>query len=330
MDVKPLYSAADLARWDAFIVRSSGGTLFHTSSWKPLCELIPGDLWRVAAVENDQGEIDGGIVFVERRRLGLRLAIQPLGTPYIGIVLPDVVVDPGKREEIARCLLDWLTRQCRYAFFQNPPECSVLSGAGFRWSIIERSTPYVTLDDKDAMWSALKGNARRKINKVRKAGYQINVMERPVLFPDEREDMEHLLESTNQRVGQVIYPFEFVHALLADEQLSSRRLVLWARPGLGAPPEAMLAFVWDERKAYYLLPLASDEGLKAGAMYLLVWRAMKMLSEKGIKSLDMLGSNLPGLARFKGYFNGDDKPYHQLKYYRNPVIRILDLLRKHH
>ncbi|GAB4313686.1 MAG: hypothetical protein Kow0059_04990 [Candidatus Sumerlaeia bacterium] len=349
----------DLAAWDDAVRASPMGSLFLTTPWRECAQWHTGDRMLYAGWRDADGRLSGGVTIAERRRWGLRLGVQPLGTPYLGFWLaaqaaadsgagpPDTTsrrAEPaqpphlsgpappvlgGDAEQygaIVRELMAWVKRRFHCAYFQTPPEWPgpPPEGQGALprgWATPVRRTLLVSLGGEKDMWARLRGNARRLIRRAREAGWETVVMERGALFPDEREAVRRLLAATHQRVGHTLYPEPFVERLLTSEAMGPHRLTLWARPGLGAAPGAMLTVVFDPHRAYYLLPLAEDGALRAGAMYLLVWEAMSRMAARGVPVFDLLGANLPHLVRFKENFGGAAVSYRQWQCWRWPWLR---------
>lgn len=330
MPVELLTSASDLAAWDELVQRSPAGTLFHSTAWRKGAEWRAGDRMLYTGWRAADGQLRGGMAICERRKWGLRLGAQPLGTPYLGFIADDIQ-NSGNFSNMRRELFAWAARRFHHAYFQTPPEWPGPPESGRLprgWEAPERQTPIVALDGgEEKMWSGLRGNARRIVRRAREAGWEIAAMDRAALFPDEREALGRLLAATHRRVGGAIYPEPFVERVLASEALTPHRFTLWARPGLGAAPGAMLTIVFDARRAYYLLPLAEEDSLKAGAMVLLIWEAMRRLAQMGISSLDLLGANRPHLARFKENFSPELLTYHQWRCCSNPFLRVAFSLR---
>jgi hypothetical protein len=77
-------------------------------------------------------------------------------------------------------------------------------------------------------------------------------------------------------------------------------------------PGSMAFFVTDSKRGYYLFG-ANDPALRdAHTGTAVLWDAFHILSQEGIKEIDMEGVNSPYRGWFKLSFGGDLKPYYQV------------------
>lgn len=118
--------------------------------------------------------------------------------------------------------------------------------------------------------------------------------------------LEWILErdrQQQQRRGYAALPAGFVTAWrdLGPREGAGADVVA-LRAEIGREPVAAMLFLCHGRRATYHVGWSDERGREHGAHNLLLWRAMRLLREKGIERLDMGGVNTQrgaGIARFK-------------------------------
>lgn len=88
-------------------------------------------------------------------------------------------------------------------------------------------------------------------------------------------------------------------------------------------PQAAIAVIWDAKRASFWLSGSSQAGRKSGAIYLLLWAAIKEAAKKDL-IFDFEGSMAPSVEAVFRSFGATRTPYYRL-YRAKP--RILSLLR---
>ena len=142
---------------------------------------------------------------------------------------------------------------------------------------------------------AMHGKWRNRLRKAEASGLHVTRL------PNRFEELTWLInaEQAQQKLrGYRALPASFMAAWLANDKSS----VLTLAADQGDAPLAAMMFLRHGNTATYHLGWSSDAGRKSHAHNLLLWKAIKRLSTKGVQTLD-LGTletvNAPGLARFK-------------------------------
>lgn len=110
-------------------------------------------------------------------------------------------------------------------------------------------------------------------------------------------------EEMRQRERKRFYalPTAFVDNYIAAHANPRQAALILTADGQSQPVAAML-FLIHGSAATYQLGWSTAQGRAANAHNLILWRAMAMLKERGVKTLDLGGVNtedLPGISRFK-------------------------------
>ncbi len=309
------------ADWDAFTNASPQGSLFSSWLWKGVVERGTPFSMRIYGVCLNN-RLAAGVVLMEKRQIGHLVALNPLLTPYQGFLLPppssSKLSDRLSREHRAlTVLIKFLER--RYAqidLYNVPALTDVRPFLQHRWRAVPRFTYYLNIADLDALWEGFDGSVRRAIKKAQRSELTVGKMQ---CTPGE---IFNLLEQTFQKQGgKNPIPETLIDVIVADEKLSEHRVCIGARTPGGELISAIVC-LWDERRAYYLLAASNPAFLSTGVNSLLIWELARYLSNTGIHSLDFIGANIPGIARFKETLNPETITYYRLERWTSPIFRI--------
>lgn len=143
--------------------------------------------------------------------------------------------------------------------------------------------------------NAMHGKWRNRLRAAERANMQVTRL------PNRFEELGWLIEAEQAQQktrGYRALPTGFVAAWLASDKSN----VLTLAADQGDAPLAAIMFLRHGNTATYHLGWSKSAGRASNAHNLLLWQAVKRLSAKGVRTLD-LGSldtiNAPGLARFK-------------------------------
>ncbi|MGD2131413.1 MAG: GNAT family N-acetyltransferase [Maricaulaceae bacterium] len=170
------------------------------------------------------------------------------------------------------------------------------------------STVIVDLErDLDDLRARLEGKWRNRLAAAERAGLAIargGVKPRQYAWLLEKESGQRAVR------GYRALPTGFVEAYAEAKGAKDALLVL--RAGEDRDPIAGMMFLIHGEAASYHIGWSSDEGRKAGAHNVLLWRGVEMLRERGVRRLDLGGVNTQsgaGLARFKIGVGGEVVTY---------------------
>jgi len=169
--------------------------------------------------------------------------------------------------------------------------------AGFRRVMTGQSTIHLDLRRPPARIEAgLHGKWRNMLRRARQAPLEVKRIRGGPLLAW----LIAANETHRRRVGYRGPSPAFFHALAGASRASDSQFALIARRG--STPVAGALFQLHGRGATYLIGHTGEEGRRLRAQYLLLWRAIEMLRERGVALLDLGGVDTvgaPGVARFK-------------------------------
>ena len=307
--------AAELARYGPFVAASPQGTVFAGRPWLELLgRHVPGRVFALAFAA--AGEVRAFVPVWERRLplVGAVAELPPL-TPYWGPLLPP----PGelRAERVKARDHDALAavaaefkRRWPYARLACHP--SLADVRPFGWAGFADASRYTSLlppADADAFLAGVSSSLRNKIKQGRPEDVSVAADAGPFLA---------LYAQTFARRGMdapAAPPF------VADvvTTFAAAGGVLYYIKGAGGTPAAARFALRDGRAAYDLLAAAADDGPGPLGAYLL-WREVRDTWAAGL-TLDLVGVNVPAIARFKESFGGILTPYHVLTHHRSWLVR---------
>lgn len=164
-------------------------------------------------------------------------------------------------------------------------------------------------DGAEAAWQRFEGRARTSVRRAEESGVTV----RQSTAPDDWRVFFELHQATYQRLGVPSYPAALFRAIY--EQLVPAGLCCVQFAELSGTPIAATNIACYKHGGYFWHGFASDQGLRANALTLLIWSAIKDLAGKGtLQWLDCGEAVLhPGgkyrqLSDFKKSFGGELYP----------------------
>ena len=153
--------------------------------------------------------------------------------------------------------------------------------------------------DHEAMWSALRGSARRNIRAAERAGAEVSV----------RRDIEavetfHRLHCDLRRhkYGLLAQPLQFFESIW-EQFAPSGDIALLVAEADGQVAAVMVFLTWADTM-YYKFGASAGDGLSVRPNDLLFWEAMKLASSQELQRIDLglSDADQDGLIRFKRKF----------------------------
>ncbi|ETX28762.1 hypothetical protein RISW2_04485 [Roseivivax isoporae LMG 25204] len=175
------------------------------------------------------------------------------------------------------------------------PDPATLRAAGW-WPLLTPGTvALLPLGDADSLRAGLSGKWRNRLARAEEAG--MRVTRRPL--PPDPDHWVLAAEARQARArGYRGWPPRLAAAYAAATP-GGAQLFVAERAGV---PLAGLVLLVHEGSATWQIGVSGPEGRQAGAMPLLLWRAMLWAAARGLAQLDLGTLNTddaPGLARFK-------------------------------
>jgi FemAB family len=303
----------DAAAWSAELDRFDDANLYQTWAFGEVC-------WGARNCSRLVLKLDGEVVALAQVRIirptrlkfGLaQVRWGPVCHPRNGDLDPEVLgcMALALRDEFV-VRRGMSLRVLPYAF-QGTPRCAALEEAfaGFKSEPFIRGESYRTIrldltPPLDLLRKQLDQKWRNQLNRAEKnnlvvvEGSGLEDFRAFVPLFDEMNRRKQL-ESTGS-----IHNYESVQSLLPP---AHRFLVL--RAELDSVPVAGLVGAAIGSTGVYVLGATTDTGMQAKGSYLLQWRMIQWLKERGLRTYDLGGINPvtnPGVYHFKKGFSGED------------------------
>lgn len=254
-------------------------------------------------------------IWETRRRFIGKVAEIPPITPYWGPVVHRDQYDSEKASakvnKTCSALASAVAERYRRARMSlHPSIIDIRPFAWSGWSASPRYTTIISFDDPDAYLASLSGKVRNKIRQCVSVEFVSSNDPAPfvAIYADtfRRRRMEPPITAS----GVAALPGVFGEA-------ANFYYVL----GESGEPVAGRFVVRGTGIAYDLLAAAAEQGKGPVGAYLL-WRELRDLTVTGYK-VDMVGVNVPAIARFKESFGGDLKQYHIVTRSANIFVKAL-------
>ncbi|MDR3602408.1 MAG: GNAT family N-acetyltransferase [Desulfosporosinus sp.] len=296
--------------WQEFLNGTSQGSLFHRWEWQDIIEAGFGVRVNRLGIVDQNGVLRGLLPLVEKKMSLLRLAGSPLSgvaTPHSGplgsVSLVEVLA--ALEAYASKKHLDYLELS-----LPEVQEKDVLAQNGY--TVQELSTLDLHIPaDVEALWNGLEVRCRTAVRKAEKSG--VEVVEPQTL--EEWLDPYYELSCGVYRRQEKEPPFSkaYFRALWQNLYPSGDLLVLLAR--YEGKIIAGQIFPRDREVGYYLDGVSDREYNKVAPNNILQWEYLKRAQTLGIQLYDMVGANIPSIAKFKKSFGSTERSY--LYAYRN-------------
>ena len=211
---------------------------------------------------------------------------------------------------------DYLSKRYNYIALQLEP--SIEDIRPFMWLGWKSSANYtyeIDLSDIKALWEKMDKDAKYEINKARKNSIQI-------VHGDNMEQFLILYEKTfAKHKSKVPLNKEWIKDMFKTLSKEKKCRLYYAKSSKEEIISSALT-VWDNKKAYYLLAV-SEPKVSIGSNYLLLWNVIDEMSKK-FTVMDMVGANIPNIAKFKREFATKLTSYYTVEKYSSYLVKILE------
>ncbi|MBC2721497.1 GNAT family N-acetyltransferase [Desulfosporosinus sp.] len=299
--------------WQDFQKETPFGSLFHRWEWQDILEIGFGVKVNRLGLFDDEGVLKGLLPLVERKMSLLKLAGSPLSgaaTPHSGPLGPVPLDEFLFALEVygAEKHIDYLEL--------GLPEVrgkEVLEQNGYTVEEL------ITLDlpipqEEEVLWSGLEVRCRNAIRKAEKSG--VKVIEAQAL--EEWLEPYYQLSCGVYKRQEKEPPFskEYFSALWQNLYSKGDLVVLLAQ--YEGKTIAGGIFPRDRNVGYYLDGVSDREYNKVVPNNLVQWEYLKRAQAMGITLYDMVGANIPSIAKFKKSFGSQERNY--VYAYRNRTL----------
>ena len=318
MEIRTL-NRSDNDTWDKFVKRSPYGSFFYCSQWLEIAGEVFGNEVAVYACFDDDELICGCPVSIRKKGF-FTMARRPFATPYAGIILKG-----GDDDVELRALAEmicFLSSHFNYTKLVHTPSFRNMQAfRDYGWSIGQKYTYIIDLDDEESIWNRFECDLRNVIRKARRNG--ISVREcwdaDPFyeLYKDTFENRGISITITRDTIGRLC------------EYLKSGGIgrLFTAETSNGEVGAAAIV-TWDETSAYYTLSASHPILRTSGAPSLLLWEIIREMSRR-FRTFDLVGANIPSIAQFKKQFNPRLVGYHTSEEYSPRICKMLYRLYSH-
>ncbi len=303
-------------RWDAYVRSHPSGTVFHTTGW---LGALSDDL--NVFVDEEAGEILGGMALATTRRYGLTSYHIPPYTPYGGPLFGNERT--GYRREGSR--YDAFIQAIFVAVGPAGHLDFVLPSTDqdllpYRWSGFEIGVgvTYHIPDGGAALPERIASGTRGQLKKLLRL---LQSGEVAATWDDRRDAVLELQAGLARRKSFDHHGRGLVRLLESAEPATFRSLVL------SAEREGDLAgciCARDENRYYNLIAATRDE-LTGEYRHIgvLMYYLMIRDSLESDRTFDFEGSSIPGVARFYRQMGGEQVPTYRLQKTRSPYFAAL-------
>jgi len=298
-------AAAEFSRWEALVLQSRQGTLFHSQLWLDAVA-EPYKLFGCFRGDELRGGFAAGVTGPHGNR-----AYHPGLTPYLGVIFPrpngKYVTKISAEKEVAAAFATFLKREFNWVEFRFPPEVNDLQP--FMWEGFQAGLRYtyrLSLSNLDAVLTNMDSTRRRNLNKAERLGI---VVERDIAF----ERVLRLCELTFQRQKQKV-TFRPVAERVEKAMRSFGRCTGFLARGYNGLEQGAVWIVWDEKRAYYLLGGYDEAAGSSNAVALALWHAIQYVAlDLKLPEFDFEGSMIAPIERFFRKFGGTLMPTFTIK-----------------
>lgn len=284
------------SEWNEIVGRFEEATIFHTMEWlRILADLFGATLRPFGILEEDK--IVGIFPAFSIHKVFFNILASPLtgwATPRIGPLCQEDRIGDFLLA-LEAILDDEKVNYSEITFIGNLKE-GTLQQNGF--STEERRTYILDLEpDLDVMWAKLEGKCRNMVRKAEKNKLQVVAVESEGYFDEYYRMAEDVYEKSNRPPA---IPREFFRRVWESFHGKGQMRVLSAEHQ--GKSVAGAVFLTYRDSVYYWDGVSYRQYNTLAPNNLIQWELIKWAAQSGYKTYDMLGADMPGVARFKASF----------------------------
>lgn len=301
-------------RYIAWAAQQEYMPVFMTPWW--MDAVCAGKEWDVLLAEDENGQIQGVMPYLLRRRAWFNYIIMPQQTQIGGIwVTAETTADKWKTAEVCRQIKEQLDGMKLAYYYQQylPGSLCVDAMRGLGFKTHERITYRVDdLSNPEALVASFSKNKRRQLQKAQ--GLRV---ERGMNPEDFYRFHRRCLAARKRRIA---YTREFLLVLERKAKRLGQCEIISICNAEGQPYAAAF-LVWDKHYMYFLIPVYDPAFHDSGASAMLVLEAMKLAREKHVH-FDFEGSMEKGTAEHYRQFGSTPVKYFSVEKYYKPIFRL--------
>lgn len=277
--------------------------------------------WNVILAQ-DKDKIEGVLVYSLVQRAGFKLIINPQLTQNSGLWLnyPQKMSAMQKldfEKRVCNTLIDELEKM-DLAYYDQCLHHSFSNWLPFYWRNFTQTTRYTyqikDISDTEQCFKNFSYSKRKQIKKAEKA-LSIDFNLSPQNF------YAHLKQNLAKKKQNVFYSEHKFLNLYSKASERSQTFIVSAKDSEGKI-HAALFIVWDKMSAYNLISSIDPECKSSGASTLVVWEAIKKLSEK-TQVFDFEGSMDENIENSFKQFGTEQVSYFRITKSNTPIFKLL-------
>lgn len=303
--------------WDELNQASPQGHFFNQVGYLKLINDFYPQI-KILGFFNAQEELIGGLIYRERKRIGIKMALPLPFTPYNGLILRSENQSESDIEKIMIQINNYFSNN-KYHKIQikfSPELQDIRHLIWHGWKEKAQFTYRNNLTDEDKLFNNFSYAIKKQIKKAIR--HQVKMVE-----CDDYQLFNYLFTKTFARQSEKSPISEMFLKKLTNLSINddSGRLML-AQENDGQYSSGLI-ISWFNDKGYLLFGASHPKLRTGGSTPFLHWEVMKYLKKRGIKTLDWCGANIPSIVKFKRQFNANLTPYFQVTKYNFILARIL-------
>lgn len=276
-----------------------------------------------ALLYEEKGFIRGVLLYYTLKKYGFKMVLQPMLTQYNGIWLKYSESLSNKEKlsfekKATAHLIKQLEEKIRFHFYRQNFTPKFTNWLPFYWKNYRQTTRYTyqikDISDPEKCFSAFDYNKKAHIRKAEK---ELTIDNN--VTADEFYAFLELYHSSQQK--KVYYSKSFF-ARLYDSCIAKNSGKIIAVKDQSGIMHAALFVVWDNEKGYDLISVIHPEHKNTGGSTLVVFEAIKQLSEK-VKVFDFEGSMIENVENSFSQFGTEQIPYFSIYKYNSVLLKML-------
>lgn len=288
--------------------------------------VCPTEQWNIL-LAREQGIITGALPYHFREKYGFCCIIQPQLTQY-----NSVWINPRDRDsnpagssdekKIFKELIDQL-EQLKLSFYQQCFHHNFTNWLPFYWRGFKQTTRYTyvieNIKNPDEVYNNFSPAKKRQIKKCR----DILVTDRNMTA---KEFYAHHKKSLEGHGAVIEYSYDLFACVFEAAQAREAGQIFSVKDAEGNIHACLFA-VWDKHSAYNLLYSIDPRYASSGASTLIVWEAIKYLSDK-TGCFDFEGSMIESVENSYRQFGTTRISYSLIEKYYSTLFKALFALKK--
>ena len=289
-----------LCFWDEIATESKTSTIFHTIDWMKMLKKIYNDIsLSFLGIFKNQELIGIMPCYLEHKKR-FKFLFSPIerATPYGGPIFKNKVPEGFFKE-----LNEYFRKNCiSKAYITFSPSFKFKKKELFLKTV--RYTYLLDLQkDKEVLWTNLNKKCRNSTRKAQKSGITVTEIS-DKLFLEEFYKMS--LSTFSKTNIELALPLNYYQALW-DSFYPKNLKILAAY--LNEKPIAAAIFLLFRDEIYYWHGVSYREYNRLCPNNLIQWELI-CWGSKNYKKYNLLGANIPSIAKFKAGFGGELVPYY--------------------